>query len=150
MTKNEAGMPEYIDVYMMPFDGDYLLAFGEPPKGGVGAKYVRADIAAKDTEGLVDGCKWCGGTGFGRSPDYCEMCDATVEQDKRSFKKCIAEAAICLLSPNIAITDTVWMNDKTNCTLYEHLVSYLDVELTGDIDEDIKLLNAFKAGGVDG
>lgn len=70
---------------------------------------------------------------------------AAAEQSQRAevLVKCIVDAAICLLKSNAGIIDTVWMPEG-NCTLYEHLVSHLDVKLTGDIDEDIKALAAWK------
>ncbi len=68
----------------------------------------------------------------------------------QELERCIAQAAICLLTPNIAIIDTVWINDRTNITLYEHLVSHLDVELIGDIDKDAASLAAFNAGRDEG
>lgn len=68
----------------------------------------------------------------------------------QELERCIAQAAICLLTPNIAIIDTVWINDRTNITLYEHLVSQLDVELIGDIDKDAATLAAFNAGRDEG
>jgi len=69
----------------------------------------------------------------------------TVSREVKMLRKCIADAALCLLNPNIAIIDTVWMNEKTNITLYEHLVSFLDVDLTGDIDHDKKILASLDA-----
>ena len=58
-----------------------------------------------------------------------------VQKRNEALEKAIAVAAICILRPNDGICDTIWI-DKFG-TLYEHLVSQLDVELTGDIDHDI-------------
>lgn len=61
-----------------------------------------------------------------------------LREENTELKSCIAQAAICLLKPNEGISDTIWMDRF--CTLYEHLVSELGVELTGDVDADIKIL----------
>jgi hypothetical protein len=96
----------------------------------------------------VDGC---GSGTYTATPDrdtieYVRKDVSTPSAEVRGLKKCIAEAAICLLKPNHGISDTIWM-DKGNCTLYEHLVSELDIELTGDIEKDIETLNQPHTGG---
>lgn len=59
------------------------------------------------------------------------------------LERALAVAALCVLKPNIAIIDTVWMNDRTNTTLYEHLVSEIGVELSADVDADQKTLEEY-------
>lgn len=66
-------------------------------------------------------------------------------QQNEKLVSIISQAAICLLQPNNGISDTIWMKNG-NITLYEHLVSALDVDLTGDIDGDIKALAEYEKG----
>lgn len=77
-----------------------------------------------------------------------DLAPSQVPQEVKQLRSAIAEAAICLLKPNAGISDTIWLDNK--CTLYEHLVSYLDVEMTGDVDEDIRLLAILKENGGEG
>lgn len=61
----------------------------------------------------------------------------TVEE----LERVIAQAALCILSPNSGITDTIWMPDKVT-TLFDHLAGYIDMEFTGVVNEDIAALQA--------
>lgn len=71
------------------------------------------------------------------------------------IEKNITLAASALLIPDNGISDTVWLypNGYLNITLLDHLVSFIDVKLTGVVEEDYKLLSgnnypkALKTGG---
>lgn len=117
------------------------------PKTSANEKLKKALELVLDT---VSSCHDCWNlSGNDKNIKFVEEVLSSLPEDEKEgvdfeiarLKKVIAEAAVCVFEGKTGINGTIWMGDGKP-TLYEHLVSELDVDLSGEFDHDLEQLKS--------